>query len=421
MSVSPKDTAIFDPSHYPRTYEVALGWKLFLIPSGILFTLAGIGAIVFLLLSHFNNTNVPVWAIVFLGALSAAFAGMGAYAALSVLLYRVTLTADGIEVVELFRRRQLSFREIHGLRRVRTQQGPPTIVLVPNDTKAKKLKISLVLKRDRDFEEWCARLTDLDHQELHQSERQLAQTLYQDLMPHERSARIKRLRLVAKWINGATFVVCIAALGLPDYGHVVTGTLLALPWVAVWMVSRFQPLYRFGAKRNDTHPDLTAPLMIPGLVLAVRAMTDVHTLDWQAPLMLACVGGIALGGSALRVDPWFRQQHWAALLMGLFICAYGYGAGLELNALADSTLPNVYATQVLGKRVSRGKSSTFYLRVAPWGPVTEAADVTVSAGRYQATRIGDRVCVFLGSGVFRIPWFQIRDCPDNLVVRVPPR
>jgi hypothetical protein len=416
VSVSPKDAATFDPSGYPRTYEVALGWKLFLIPSGILFTLAGIGGIVFLLHSLSNNTNRPVWAIVFLGVLSAAFAVLGAYAALSVLSYRVTLTADGIEVVEPFRRRRLLTREIQGLRTVRTQQGPPTIVLVPNDRKAKKLKISLVLNRDRAFEEWYARLTDLDHRDVHQSERQLAQTLYQDLLPHERSARIKRLRSVAKWLNGATFTLCIAALGLPDYGHLVTGTLLGLPWVAVWMVSRFQPLYRFGAKRNDAHPDLTAPLMIPGLVLAVRAMTDLHTLDWHAPLMLSVVGGLALSGFALRVDPWFRQQHWAALLMGLFVCAYG----LELNALADSTVPSVYATQVLGKRVSHGKSSTYYLRVTAWGPISEDADVSVSAGRYQATRIGDRVCVFLGSGAFRIPWFQIRDCPDNLAVRVSP-
>jgi hypothetical protein len=391
---------------------VSLGWKLFLALFGVLFGLGGIAGLVFLVLFVPHN---GIWQTVLLCVTSAGFACMGAYAALSALMYRVVLTADAVEVIEPFRQRQLRYREIKGRRALSAQQGPSTVVLVPNDKSAKKLKISLVLKRDQVFDDWLNGLTDLDHQELRQSEQQIAETLYQDLTPAERVQRIERLRSLAKWLNGAGVTLGIAALFLPDYEHLLTGTLIALPWVAVWLVARFQPLYRFGGRPNDAHPDLTAILMLPGLLLMARMATEFKTLEWKPLVMLACAGSLLLTGAALKVDPWFRQQRLSALLLGIFACAYGWGAGLEINVLADATTPSIYPTQVLGKHSSRGsKSTTWYLRLAPWGPIRTVEDVSVSAARYRVTRTGDTLCMYLGAGAFRIPWYQVRDCPQAL-------
>jgi hypothetical protein len=285
---------------------------------------------------------------------------------------------------------------------------------VPTAESAKKLKISLVLKRDQEFDAWIARLPDLDQEDRDRSEKEVAEALYQDQMPQDRRAHIKRLKLLAKGVNGATIALAISALVLPDYHHLVTATLIALPWVAIWLVARFQPLYRFGAKRNDTHPDLTAVLMMPGLLLTARALTDAHTFEWLGILMLAFGGGLALSGAALRADPWFRQQRWTAILTCVFTLAYGFGAGFEIDVLADSTKPSIYPTQVLGKRVSRGsKSTTYHLRVGPWGPITGDYEIGVSAARYGATRTGDTVCIYVGKGALQVPWYQVRDCPKN--------
>jgi hypothetical protein len=400
-----------DAAAYPRTYDVSFGWKVFLLPCGVLFGLAGIAGLAFLVL---QGGNTPIWATLFLSAIAIAFAAMGFGAALSALMYRVTLRSDGLEVVEPFRRRQLLFQEIQGRRTLRNQQGPATLVLVPKDRTARRLKISLVLKKDRAFDAWIARLPDLDQQELDRSAQEVEQALYQDRMPHERGAHVARLKLQAKVLNGATIALCIAAYFMPDYYNLLTGALVALPWIGVWLVARYQPLYRFGARRNDAHPDLTAVLMVPGLMLAARALSDVHTFDWSGPLMLALSGGLALSVAALRVDPWFRQQRVAVVLMCFFTLAYGLGAGLEINVLGDSSRPDVYPTQVLGKRVSRGsKSSTYYLRVGPWGPLTAGGEISVPASRYRTTLAGDTVCVFVGKGALQVRWYQVRDCPNN--------
>ena len=405
----------FDTSVYPRTYGTSLGWKLFLVMFGALLSLGGLAGLGFVVFVLPHDGGEPDWTALCLGVGMVALAGAGVYAVLSTLMYRVILTADSVELSELFKRRRLSFPEIRGYRTVVNQHGPATLILVPKAESARKLKISLMLKRDPAFDAWLARLPNLDREEFERSEKEVLETLYQDQMPQVRQAHIERLKRIAKYANGATLALFVAAFVLPGYyRYTVTATLIALPWVAVGLVARFQPLYRFGAKRNDAHPDLSVPLMLPGLVLTMRALADAHTFDWSGSLLLALGGGLALGGAALRVDPWFRQQRWTAILMCVFLCVYGFGAGFEIDVLADSTRPTIYPTQVLDKRVSRSsKSTTYTFRVGPWGPMTGGNEIGVSAARYSATRTGDTVCVYVGKGALYVPWYQVWDCPQN--------
>jgi len=403
----------FESPGYPRTYRVSPGWKLFLVCFGVLFALGGVVSVVAVIFHPPDDASGAIRATLFVSAISAGFAVLGAYMVFSAVMYRVVLTADGVELTEPFRTRRLSCVEIQGRRTLRNQQGPRSLLLIPRDAAAKKLRISLMLKTDPTFDAWVAQLPDLDQQELAQSEREVAETLYQDLMPHDRKARIRRLKVIAQWVNWAGIALAVGAFLLPDYHHLLIGVLIALPWIAIWAVARFQPLYRFDGRRNDAHPDLTLGLIMPGFLLMVGALTDVHTLDWAGPLMLAVGGGLPLTGAALLADPWFRQRRVSAILVGIFTLAYGFGAGLEIDVLADSTKPSIYVTQVLGKHLSRGsKSTTYYLTVAPWGRITRNDSISVSAARYRATSTGDTLCVYLGKGAFKVPWYQLRGCPE---------
>lgn len=403
-----------ESSAYPRTYRVSLGWRLFLLVFGILFGLGGSAGVGYLVFSFPHDRTGILWVTIFLGAIAAGFTGLGVYVALTALMYRLVLTSEDMELIEPFRSRQISRAEICGRRMLRTQQGVQTVVLVPKDAAAKTVKLSLILKTDRTFDAWIAQLPDLDQQDVHQSEQQIAETLYQDLMPQERAAKIANLKVLAKWVNRVALALTLGALFLPDYHHLAIGILIALPWIAIWLVARFQPLYRFGAKRNDAHPDMTLGLMTPGLILMVRALLDAHTLDWTGPLTLAVAGGLPLTCAALRVDPWFRRQGATAILTCIFTLAYGFGAGFEIDVLADSTKPSIYATQVLGKRISHGsKSTTYYLTVGPWGPISHDDEISVPAARYRATDMGDTICIYLGKGAFKVAWYQVRDCPAH--------
>jgi hypothetical protein len=406
--------AEFDPTLYPRTYRMSLGWRLVILTCGALSALGGLfGA------AYFSLAGEPSgWEAAFLIAVFTVFVCLGLYGVLHPLQYRVTLQANGVEVVEPFRRRRLSREEIKGMRLIHTGKGFSILALVPRDEHAKQVRIALAFKIDEAFASWVAEVPDLDSKEVVESYVELIRRLYPDLSSEERARRFKRLRQASMGVNGAAIALCAAGSLLPDPDHLVFTGLLALPWIAIVLVARFQPLYRFGGgSSNDRHLDLTAPLILPGFILTLRAVFhDIETLDWKGPAMLAFAGGLLLTGAAVQIDPWFRKQRWSVLLCGLMICLYGYGAGLELNAIADRSAPQVFQVVVLAKHASEdSRSTTWYLTLNPWGPVTTREDVSVLGALYRATRPGDTVCVLLRRGAIGMPWYEVTACREARV------
>ncbi len=399
----------FDPTLYPRVYGVSLKWKLLILGFGLLLGVGGVLGAGWLLVDR----TLTGWAAVFPAALCVALAALGGYGSLYVLQYRIVLSAEAIELFGPLRhRRGLRREDIKGRYSISSAQGISTLVFVPVDEHAKKLGIPLVLETDEAFHRWYFEIPDVDAQEFVDSEERLARERYLDLSPDDAAARSARLRRLATGVNSAAIVLSAGYLLSPiDPYHVLFASLLALPWVAIGLVARFQPLYRFGGRSGDWHPDLSMVLITPGLILALRALSTIETLTWQGPATLACMGGLVLAGAAARVDPLVRKRRWEVFLAGLITCSYGYGAGLELNSLADQSVPRVFQTVVVEKRVDGDwKWRTWYLTLKPWGPVTDHDEVSVSKTLYQQTQAGDTVCVLLRSGTLRIDWYQVASC-----------
>lgn len=218
------------------------------------------------------------------------------------------------------------------------------------------------------------------------------------------------LRKVATWLNRGVYGVGIAIYFLPDPHNVLVWVDLAWPWLAVAMVAMFQPFYRFGGLSNSPLPDLSRSLFLPGFFLVLTALT-MSTVGWHRALGLTVVGGFILTGAAIYVDPWLRRHLVTAAQLALLCCAYGYGAGLEVNALLDHSPPTSYPASVLSKRSIRGsRSTTYYLSVPAWGPYQAGQEVMVSPWRYRTTQVGDTICILLRPGALRVSWYTVASC-----------
>jgi len=411
---------LFDPELYPRSYCASLGWRLVILACSALLALGALcGLALFDFASLLNSTPL---AALFLIALFAVFLGLGLYGLLYGFRFRVTLVADHVELVEPFRRHSLQRSEILGRRVLPGGQGFSVIVLVSSHAEHNKLRIPVLLKPDEAFRRWFYDLTDLDRSEVFQSRIDIEATFRPELPAEEKSRQVTRLRRLGAAFNAATIALLGASFVLPDTGLWLLATVAALPWVAIVLVARFQPLYRFAVRRNDERVDLILPLITPGLILAVHAVSNLNTVGWQKPLVLACAGGLALTGTSVRVDSWLRQQRWAVLIVGLFACIYGYAAGLESNALADHSVPQVYLVKVLSKEVSESSHvKSWDLTLEPCGPVSDQETVSVSETEYQRIRAGDAVCVELRAGALQVPWYRVGHCNSQKGYRSPQR
>lgn len=377
-----------------------------MVPMGLLFLVLGAGGAIY---SGFLSRELAP-ARIFECALCTLFAILGLYVAMSARLYRVVLEADCIKVFGALRHRELNRINIAGRRLFVSQAGSARWILVPQLGFGSKLELSMFLQTDKDFSGWILSLPDLDRDKKNTEENEVEGAV-RALKERGYGARDQnRLRRNVNWLNGGVFGLGVAMYLIPDPHHLLIWVAVATPWLAVLAVAKYRPFYRFGGPRKSRLVDLSIPLFMPGFFLVITALTSISTVYWRSPLALTLLGTLVLAGAALYVDPWLRRHLGAASVLTLLCCGYGYGAGVETNALLDHSVPASYAVPVLSKRISYGKSTTYYLGVPAWGPHPGSDEVMVPGWRYGTTRVGDTVCMLLRPGALRVAWYTLATC-----------
>lgn len=406
MAISVYVPTVAPLTAYPRVYRAGLGWRISLLTVGGLGISAALVAgrlLISFRLVGGGSSPQDLWISLL------TLAPLGLYAIARALRFRIVLSADRIEIIGAFFMRRMLREDISGWRISRNLYGS-TLELMPRDRREDKLWIDLVFKIDPVWREWCATLAYVGAEE--EAERKLIQRLYLYLPIDDSVWRIARLRRMAAWVNIGSILLIGTALSVIPWRLSVLLCAL-LPWVAVQLVARFQPLFYFGGTRDDLNTCLILPLLLPGLwlTLMVSDTHPLHTLDWKGPLLLIGLLVLALILAVVRVDQWARTG------MGFFLLSvalgfYGYGAGLGLNALGDISTAQVYPVTVLAKHVRGGGSRriAWHLVLSSWGPVTNGDDVAVPREVYRSVNPGDTVCVYFKHGALRIPWYTIGRC-----------
>jgi hypothetical protein len=85
---------------------------------------------------------------------------------------------------------------------------------------------------------------------------------------------------------------------------------------------------------------------------------------------------------------------------------------LQVNALLDQSTPQAFRVVVTAKHVNRGKSTTYHLKLAPWGPNVGGQDLMVPYSQYAGIKPGDTVCMLLRPGALRVAWSELGRCDD---------
>jgi TPR repeat protein len=389
------------PPTYPRTYRISNGWRAVGFGCGALFLIFALGAFIGAIL----DPGPTATATAIIAAIGVAFGLAGTAAIADTKMYRIVLTDDAIERIGLFRRRKLMRDEIQGRRVRREQYGPPTLVLVP--AAGKSLKLYGSLKRDATFNGWIDPIPDLDAEEERKTFEEVRADERLGGTPEERLATIVRTGKIARIFNFGGYAVCLWAMFYPRPYLLAVGLIALLPIVSVALTAARPAAY--GSRRNE----IVAPLIFPGMVLALRALFDVHLIDIWASLWATWALGVALAAALCAIYRVPLRRAWYGGIYLLATVTYAYGTIALGDVLLERSLPQVVATEVLDKSISTGKHTEWRLELAPWGPVKDAERVAVSRDLYQAVVYGERVCVSLFPGAFRLRWFIVTRCTES--------
>jgi hypothetical protein len=196
--------------------------------------------------------------------------------------------------------------------------------------------------------------------------------------PDERIVTIERAQRLCRALDLVGWALLIWAFIPRPYELAITA-LLAAPWLGTLIVWRSAGAIRIDRSQNDPRPNLAFPVMLPGFLLVLRALAGYETIGWQVQLAFTLVIALLLVAAQLLADPVYRAHRFSAAILFIVALAYGYGATIHINALADT-----------------------------------AASAEVSRSFYDRLNPGDSVCLAVRPGALGIQWFSAGPCPPYI-------
>jgi hypothetical protein len=395
-----------DPS--AAVYRATPAWRLGQVALGIVFVVAGaagvwaFGAVV----DALRGTSAGLGLAFF----SALLAASGVLIAVDACVSKLLLQTNALQIVQLWRTRQVRREDIASRRIIRRPNSPALLVLRFKDPAHRPVKLPLVFPLDTRFDGWFQPIPDLDAQAAAALETEIRSDPELGSTPEERVARFAQARKIAR---NATFVAPVLYVWSSIYPQpylLIIGLLALLPWLPVALMANSPGVYQLTGSAASGRPDLTAALIAPALLFALRAFSDVHILDWSA-LMPWVIGGAGLlAASTVWVNRKASPRWGAAIVILLAAGAYGFGAAASADAVLDASAPITYKPAVLRKHVSGGRNRSYELTVDPWGPRKSADDITVPLAVFNQARVGQSICVSVHAGALASAWYRASAC-----------
>jgi len=147
------------------------------------------------------------------------------------------------------------------------------------------------------------------------------------------------------------------------------------------------------------------PIMFMAL-MSYENYTLLQTGHFWLPFALISIVMMAAFYKA-SINPLIAISKVDLVFMLLMALAYGYGSTGQINCAFDPSRPQIYNAAVLGLREHRGRSTTDYATLTPWGPRQQVKEEEIDGWLYEHIKVGDTVQVNLRQGLLHIPWFVV--------------
>lgn len=110
------------------------------------------------------------------------------------------------------------------------------------------------------------------------------------------------------------------------------------------------------------------------------------------------------------IDNTTKSKTWIYLSLIFNVFLFSYAGTYGVNCVFDNSEPIVYETEVIDKRISKGRRGrkTYYVKVNPWGHHYDKEEISVANSQYEEIQIGQTIKIDLKEGLFHIPWYYIQ-------------
>jgi hypothetical protein len=173
----------------------------------------------------------------------------------------------------------------------------------------------------------------------------------------------------------------------------------------------YRGLMKGGDKKKSAYPSVVEAFFVPSMGVLLRMLFDYNIISynngWIVVALLTAglfvLYQIPTGGFKPRT----AADYIFLALFPLVTFCYSFGSITLANCMFDESPPVSYHTTIVDKRISEGKTTTYYLTLEPWGDLTEPEEVKVSRAEYEQANNDDRITITQRKGYFGMPWITV--------------
>lgn len=268
-----------------------------------------------------------------------------------------------------------------------------------------------MIKDKEEFMSWLAEhYRDLDAVDYAREEEEIMEDETFGADEEERAVKLARARKVATTLSTIGTGLMLWGFIYPHPYELVVVLLLLYPFVVLFCYRSYRGQLRLNVGDKSAYPSIGAAFL-PVTVLFLRALIDFEI--WEYKVLFISAAAIALLAVVLiTADPrkvYKSEPGLTALLIAIAMAGalYGYGASVYANCYLDKAPGQTYATEVLDKRISNGKHTTYYIKIAPWGPQEKEDEISVDSGFYEGVPVGTQIHITLKPGALGAPWYMV--------------
>jgi hypothetical protein len=368
--------------------------------------LSGLGVFVVLLAIDDPQNGPPI-------AVAIIPLGVGLYLAALALRSRLIVDKDHLEVRGVFSEKYAELSDVEGFRTISTRNGSFWRLQLKNGRG--NVTIQKWFNCD-ELQAWLQQIPDLDERDRNALLEEIKQAQDLGATPDERLLALKQ----ASHLNIALTALVIAAAAVffiyEGSIRLTASAILALtPVLVLYLLHKDPLLYAVGKPKRDPRADLIIAVLVSGMGLmfggiAVNFVSYKVLFEWGA--LVAALYVFAFF-TFTRKGP--RVQGYLIIML-IYGGLYAYGLVTVADTMLDHAPAITFATSVIGEHEVHGKSTTYYLDLAPWGPFDRDNKLSVPHGEYLRAQMGEAICLALHPGYLHAEWYTRVDCGDHFIV-----
>lgn len=387
-----------------KEYRIAKGWKIFIWICLPLF----MGLFGWLGVMPYTEDNFDLTLALILTPISLGLEFLMILGLIDTIKSKLIIEKEQIINVGVFKTKELDFDNIKGFK---VDQN--YLHFLPKNKRDKKIKVSTYVGRFGELREWCEQqFANLDIEEFVNEENEILENEEFGRTQEERDYRFTKAKKTTKTINTISWIVALSTWFYPHFYEIQIVLCGLLPIVGLIIYRTSNGLIRLDEKPNSAYPNILSTLYIPSCALMIRALMDFTIFDysniWKPALAIFVLFSlIVLKGAKVEYNFKKGVTYLAIFGMLMFGGMYAYGLLITTNVVFDESQPSAYKAEILDKRISSGKTTTYYFELSKWGPKTEIDDVSVSKEIYNSREIGDSAVVYFNHGLYKIPYYFV--------------